>query len=75
MNVCPYQGSRTIRTEEAVLISLAKLSPLLAAGTQRTEDKKEVKSPRPEADETATFHQVNFSDDEPSEESGSSDED
>ena len=31
INVCKYQGSRTIRTEEAVLISLAKLSPLLMA--------------------------------------------
>ncbi|KAG7373792.1 putative RNA methyltransferase [Nitzschia inconspicua] len=29
LNVCPYQGSRTIRTEEAVIISLAKLSPYL----------------------------------------------
>ena len=31
VNVCPFQGSRTIRTEEAVLISLAKFSPYLAA--------------------------------------------
>ena len=31
VNVCPFQGSRTIRTEEAVLISLAKFSPHLAA--------------------------------------------
>jgi methyltransferase len=33
VNICPYQGSRTIRTEEAILITLAKLSPQLwAAG-------------------------------------------
>jgi hypothetical protein len=30
INVCPFQGSRTIRSEEAILITLAKLSPLLA---------------------------------------------
>ena len=30
INVCPFQGSRTIRSEEAVLIALAKLSPYLA---------------------------------------------
>jgi predicted SPOUT superfamily RNA methylase MTH1 len=29
INVCPYQGSRTIRSEEAILVTLAKLSPLL----------------------------------------------
>lgn len=29
INTCPNQGSRTIRTEEAVLISLAALQPLL----------------------------------------------
>ncbi|CAB9518986.1 Putative methyltransferase C9orf114 [Seminavis robusta] len=30
VNICPFQGSRTIRTEEAVLIGLAKFSPHLA---------------------------------------------
>ncbi|XP_064396487.1 putative methyltransferase C9orf114 isoform X2 [Halichondria panicea] len=29
LNTCPSQGSRTIRTEEAVLISLASLRPLI----------------------------------------------
>lgn len=29
VNICPYQGSRTIRTEEAILIALARLSPIL----------------------------------------------
>lgn len=29
INICEFQGSRTIRTEEAVLIALAKLSPCL----------------------------------------------
>lgn len=37
VNVCPFQGSRTIRTEEAILISLAKLSPhLVASGRKKT---------------------------------------
>jgi methyltransferase len=34
INICPYQGSRTIRSEEAVLIALAKLSPLLTKSAQ-----------------------------------------
>uniref|UniRef100_A0A452E283 28S rRNA (uridine-N(3))-methyltransferase n=2 Tax=Capra hircus TaxID=9925 RepID=A0A452E283_CAPHI len=35
VNTCPNQGSRTIRTEEAILISLAALQPgLTQAGTQ-----------------------------------------
>ncbi|CAL1536399.1 unnamed protein product [Lymnaea stagnalis] len=29
VNVCPSQGSRTIRTEEAILIAMTSLSPLL----------------------------------------------
>ena len=31
VNTCPGQGSRTIRTEEAVLVSLAALQPALTA--------------------------------------------
>lgn len=30
VNTCPFQGSRTIRTEEAVLLSLARLRPYIA---------------------------------------------
>jgi len=34
VNVCPEQGSRTIRTEEALLVALASLRPaILAAGS------------------------------------------
>lgn len=36
VNVCPFQGSRTIRSEEAVLIALAKLSPFLANAANTT---------------------------------------
>jgi predicted SPOUT superfamily RNA methylase MTH1 len=34
VNICPLQGSRTIRTEEAVMIALAKLSPKLLSNMQ-----------------------------------------
>lgn len=33
VNTCPDQGSRTIRTEEAILISLAYLQPALKEAT------------------------------------------
>ncbi|XP_051041031.1 putative methyltransferase C9orf114 homolog isoform X2 [Phodopus roborovskii] len=37
VNTCPSQGSRTIRTEEAILISLAALQPgLIQAGSRTT---------------------------------------
>jgi hypothetical protein len=44
VNICPYQGSRTIRSEEAVFITLARLSPFIAKnanpGTQSKGGKK-----------------------------------
>jgi hypothetical protein len=44
VNICPYQGSRTIRSEEAVLIALARLSPFIVKnanpGTQSKGGKK-----------------------------------
>lgn len=36
LNTCPGQASRTIRTEEAILISLAMLRPKITAGATRT---------------------------------------
>ncbi len=33
VNTCPFQGSRTIRTEEAVLISLAFFQPFIEMNT------------------------------------------
>jgi predicted SPOUT superfamily RNA methylase MTH1 len=62
VNICPFQGSRTIRSEEAVLIGLAKFSPLLAASASR---KSDVKKP------VAAPPQVEFTDDEPSSEESS----
>jgi methyltransferase len=68
LNVCRYQGSRTIRTEEAVLIGLAKLSPFLNKfALDKPLDVIE--------DEAVTMERqdVEFSDGTPSEESGEED--
>lgn len=62
LNTCPYQGSRTIRTEEAVLISLAALSTPIAKSSRDTE-KVVVKA------------EVEFSDEAPSDESSDEDDD
>jgi hypothetical protein len=44
VNICPYQGSRTIQSEEAVFITLARLNPFIAKnanpGTQSKGGKK-----------------------------------
>ena len=63
LNTCSFQGSRTIRTEEAVLISLATLSPTLAKAARFKEKDIEM-TPK-----------VEFSDDTPSEESSESEGD
>jgi hypothetical protein len=62
LNTCPFQGSRTIRTEEAVLISLAALSTPIAKSSRDTE--KAVDGP-----------DVEFSDEAPSDESSDEDDD
>lgn len=41
INTCPDQGSRTIRTEEAMLISLSALSPYLRSHASAEDEKKE----------------------------------
>lgn len=64
LNTCPYQGSRTIRTEEAVMISLATLSPLLVQSARNKEKVIQKTEPAPD---------VEFSDASPSEESSSED--
>lgn len=64
LNTCPFQGSRTIRTEEAVMISLATLSPFLTKSARNEELEQ---SPPPVEDEKP----VEFSDEAPSEESSS----
>ena len=67
VNVCPYQGSRTIRSEEAVLITLARLSPLLANAAAKPIHEKKKSS---KTKESAPIS-VQFSDELSSEESSS----
>jgi hypothetical protein len=59
LNTCPFQGSRTIRTEEAVMITLSQLSSPLFTSARSTEIKEE------------EVTKVDFSDECPSEESSS----
>lgn len=40
VNIAPYQGSRTIRTEEAVFITLSRLSPYIAKNGLASETEK-----------------------------------
>jgi len=69
--VCPFQGSRTIRTEEAVLITLARFSPLLAKNVEVGEGKSMKTKKEKTENETPA---VDFSDGV-SEESSDSDSD
>lgn len=67
INICEYQGSRTIRTEEAVLIGLSRLCPFLFPikndGYQLGDDREhDVKV------ELMPHNSINFSDDDPSSE-------
>eukprot|EP00934_Nitzschia_sp_Nitz4_P001050 Nitzschia sp. Nitz4//scaffold128_size63911//1138//2621//NITZ4_006209-RA/size63911-snap-gene-0.55-mRNA-1//1//CDS//3329534802//1050//frame0 len=50
LNTCPFQGSRTIRTEEAVMISLSQLSEPLSNASRSTE-KEQVESKEDESSE------------------------
>mmetsp|Transcript_19222 Transcript_19222/g.27041 ORF Transcript_19222/g.27041 Transcript_19222/m.27041 type:complete len:495 (-) Transcript_19222:33-1517(-) len=43
LNTCPYQGSRTIRTEEAVLITLSRLRPHILKSSNHVEESKNEK--------------------------------
>ena len=63
LNTCPFQGSRTIRTEEAVMITLATLSLPLS---------KSANDKPPEPAVRSHDEPIEFSDDEPSDESSSS---
>ena len=64
VNICPYQGSRTIRSEEAVFIALARLSPFIAKNclSSSTSDAKKKAG-------VVKTEDVEFSDDAISEES------
>ena len=44
VNTCPYQGSRTIRTEEAVLLTLARFRPhVVSSGDNASKAPKAIK--------------------------------
>jgi predicted SPOUT superfamily RNA methylase MTH1 len=72
VNICPFQGSRTIRTEEAVMITLAKLGSMLSSnasnGALNTDE-----TPSSNRRKEETNVKIDLSDDDVSEESGSED--
>eukprot|EP00977_Amphora_coffeiformis_P004005 scaffold798_cov162-Amphora_coffeaeformis.AAC.13 len=75
VNICKFQGSRTIRTEEAVLITLAKMSPLLAATKAKVEESKDAEDGESQDEGSDSAPKpVEFSD-APSEESSESEND
>ncbi len=69
VNVCQFQGSRTIRTEEAVLISLARLRPILFS---KQLAKKKANAQNNKSDKPPPT--IDFSDESMSDESSCSDE-
>jgi len=82
VNVCQFQGSRTIRTEEAVLISLARLRPFLFAKQAANANSNANANANADANANAGVKTikksngvvstaVEFSDEEPSDESSS----
>ena len=67
LNTCPFQGSRTIRTEEAVMISLAKINPFLIKSSHDKALEFEV----PEDEEENSSSDESISDESSDEESSS----
>lgn len=72
VNICPFQGSRTIRTEEAVLITLSRLSPYIAKNASSL-DNSGKSAPKLEKKKVAT-EDVVFSDAAVSDESSEDEE-
>mmetsp|Transcript_21562 Transcript_21562/g.45348 ORF Transcript_21562/g.45348 Transcript_21562/m.45348 type:complete len:525 (-) Transcript_21562:147-1721(-) len=71
VNICPYQGSRTIRTEEALFIALARFSQYISKNCQNpVSDSKKSK----QAKEIVKTEDVEFSDASVSEESSDEDD-
>lgn len=70
VNICPFQASRTIRSEEAVLITLAKLSPKLTASARNHAESSDEEQEE-ERDEVIP---MKFSDNELSDESSDNDD-
>jgi predicted SPOUT superfamily RNA methylase MTH1 len=68
VNICPYQGSRTIRTEEAVIITLARFGPLLFPTVSAKEEKRRNKKKQLQQ-QKLDITPVEFTDESVSEES------
>ena len=66
VNIAPYQGSRTIRTEEAVFIALSRLSPHIAKNGLVSDQEKASTS---KSKSVVKTDDVEFSDEALSEES------
>jgi len=74
INVCPYQGSRTIRSEEAVLVTLARLRPFLFPIFTEEEKRNMENMPTRETSSSSSVPDIKFSDEDPSDESDSEEE-
>mmetsp|Transcript_21100 Transcript_21100/g.31267 ORF Transcript_21100/g.31267 Transcript_21100/m.31267 type:complete len:433 (+) Transcript_21100:52-1350(+) len=72
VNIAPYQGSRTIRTEEAVFITLSRLSPYISKNGMASEAEKA--SPMKQKAIVKKTDDVEFSDEAVSEESSDDEE-
>ncbi len=68
LNICEYQGSRTIRTEEAVLIGLSRLCPFLFPIHNRNNDNNITPTTTMKLGEATKLQTVEFSDNEVSDE-------
>jgi predicted SPOUT superfamily RNA methylase MTH1 len=64
VNTCPLQGSRTVRTEEAILISLARLSPYFQSNPEPSSDSKDDKTSNTPLVEPVKFFDKNELSDE-----------
>jgi len=69
VNICPYQGSRTVRTEEAILMSLARFSPHFVAAACETNNTNDDSDDGSDGGKEKKKEQIKFSDNELSEES------
>ena len=78
LNICPYQGSRTIRTEEAVMIALAQLTPKFLPAMYDYDPTTTLKSGGGSGlavdEATHDAKEIEFSDEAPSDESSSNED-
>lgn len=75
VNICEFQGSRTIRTEEAVLIGLSRLCPFLFPMHNENNHASSDDSIQKDQSSLKEVKVIEFSDKEPSDEESSNEED